>query len=138
MNTELLRKVQRAILREPKRYDQNDWHGGKEEISPDGSCGTVGCIAGWACAIEVGLPQYFKKYITDFTGYFIPDDACTYLDISGGGYAYESSRLFHAESWPKIFSPWIRSNGSLKGRPWTKALLAVIRIEIFIRSKGKI
>ncbi len=134
MNTKLLRKVQRAILREPKRYNQDTWCDGNS-ISPDGSCGTVGCIAGWACAIEVGLEEYAQKY-TGFDAPSIEMNARKFLDIDY--IRGESPRLFLTENWPKIFHPWIGEYGRLKGRPWTKALLAVLRIEIFIRSEGRI
>jgi hypothetical protein len=45
INVELLLKVKERILAEPSQFDMRDWR----RSSPE--CGTVACIAGWACAI---------------------------------------------------------------------------------------
>lgn len=44
LNVQLLEKVKSAILREPERFDM-------QAFAYEGGCGTIMCIAGWACAI---------------------------------------------------------------------------------------
>ena len=61
MNTRLLRKIQKHILAEPKRFDMTDWvmrgkpgsllEAGEQEIEVP-KCGTVACIGGWACLLS--------------------------------------------------------------------------------------
>ena len=52
MNVELLRRVQKAILKEPKRVDMGQWIRtnlfGPKPGAGFPECGTVGCIFGWA------------------------------------------------------------------------------------------
>jgi hypothetical protein len=66
---EILRVVARAILAEPKRYDQGDWitvvqdwHGkDRRDRFPD--CGTIACVAGWT--VVVTLPPGEKRLPVD-------------------------------------------------------------------------
>jgi len=58
INVRLLRRIQRAILKWPKSYDQSSFgplfaFNAKKQKEP--TCGTACCIAGWACALE-GMP----------------------------------------------------------------------------------
>ncbi len=141
MNTKALRKIQMSILREPKRYNQEDWAGKKGEVSKDGSCGTVGCIGGWACANELGIPEYNQKYIfgNAENRNVIEIDACDYLDIT---YDYNgmSGRLFHSNLWHPILKFFFvrKGWGNLKGNRFWRAIGAVVRIEVFIWSNGKV
>jgi hypothetical protein len=55
MNVKLLRKIQKHILEEPRRLDMDvvlvkDIDPASWRDAPP--CGTVGCIAGWACALS--------------------------------------------------------------------------------------
>lgn len=64
---ELLADVRRAILEEPKRYNQEVWRiRGKRHIVNAGfdapSCGTMACVAGWTVALA--KPAAFKKMET--------------------------------------------------------------------------
>jgi hypothetical protein len=60
INVKLLRKVKRHILLEPKRLNMGCFIARKDELQDDPlmypvkfpSCGTVGCIAGWAVALS--------------------------------------------------------------------------------------
>lgn len=58
MNVKLLRKIQKHILAEPKRYDQDRWLLTGKDIDDYvparqiPACRTVGCIAGWACVLS--------------------------------------------------------------------------------------
>lgn len=65
MNVKLLLKVKEAVLAEPKRLNMWKWLSVyNREENPEGpSCGTVGCISGWACVLaekEVGHLKTFK------------------------------------------------------------------------------
>jgi|ERR1044071_6845858 hypothetical protein len=55
INVELLEKVVAVILEEPRKLDMGTWASDAEEriVNPDHRppCGTVACIAGWACFI---------------------------------------------------------------------------------------
>lgn len=52
---DLLTAIRHVILREPRRYNQGNWlertPKGKKLASYEPSCGTVGCIAGWAIVL---------------------------------------------------------------------------------------
>ena len=132
LNIKLLRKVQRAILREPKRYAQQAYT--KENLSIEDQsqyvCNTVGCIAGWAVAIDRGLLDNLGELST------IPIslEAENLLGLRN----YENYRLFHTRDWPNAFSFFLSryQSEALRGPHWLQALVAAIRIEVFIRSKG--
>ncbi len=52
LDTELLLKVKEQILREPERFDMDDF-----AIQREG-CGTVCCIAGWAYWLKHGFHMH--------------------------------------------------------------------------------
>lgn len=53
MNKELLNKISEHILEEPRRLNMNYLFRNVNPISKDAPpCGTVGCIAGWACVLS--------------------------------------------------------------------------------------
>lgn len=62
---ELLADVRRAILAEPRRYDQGTYKAGvarlKEAKKVDAApaCGTMACVAGWCVALKT--PGIFKR-----------------------------------------------------------------------------
>jgi len=53
-NQEKVKAVLDAILEHPEHHDQNNW-------AKQTSCGTVMCIAGWACHLE-GLQFQWDNY----------------------------------------------------------------------------
>lgn len=102
MNVELLNKVKDHILAKPERFAMARWHmnwppgtivhisniEGKKRKMPD--CGTIACIAGWAC--ELGDP---KNIVTG-----------TYLERAEAllGLDFEESReLFWTDGWSRYF-----------------------------------
>lgn len=134
INIELLRKVQRGILKEPKRYKQEIWG---VSLNGDASCNTAGCIAGWAYAIDEelldGLDKLRRRYKKATGG--LPQLAQKALGLN----FVKRTKLFHVEEWPIIFWPFIVPNSEeLRGPRWLQALIAAIRIEVFIQSNGKL
>jgi hypothetical protein len=67
MNIELFRRIQSHILEDPKRVVMDCWRGQDED------CGTVACIAGWACILEGNKARNFD----------IPEEAEKLLGIDG-------------------------------------------------------
>ncbi len=66
----ILKSVAKAILEEPKRYDQSDW--GERVIPEDDydkqrlpACGTVACVAGW---VDVLTRPKTKDAVVGFGG----------------------------------------------------------------------
>lgn len=54
----LLSEIRRLILEEPLRYNQT-WYWSNTNIgglAP--ACGTVGCVAGWTCALKGHTPDH--------------------------------------------------------------------------------
>ncbi len=90
----LFDKIEAAILEEPKRINMNDW-----AFDPDTfkrrdlpACKTVGCIAGWACAI--GLRLKGKKLWDRLPKLSAAATKLLALD------AYERDTLFLSGDWP--------------------------------------
>lgn len=67
MNVELLRKVQKLILAEPRRVNMNRWVDTADNVFaqtyyyPD--CGTVGCIRGWLGVVSKVQGRLTKQAI---------------------------------------------------------------------------
>lgn len=66
MNVTLLRKIKKHILEEPKRLAMDytllikpDRYGIPKARMP--KCGTIGCIAGWACVLSGMTPEVADK-----------------------------------------------------------------------------
>lgn len=54
-NTELAKKIMRAITEKPDQWDQHRWAAIQPEPNVeivDGTCGTTMCLAGWACFLS--------------------------------------------------------------------------------------
>jgi hypothetical protein len=119
MNVELLRKVQEAILADPKSFDMSDFQ-------RDTECGTAYCIGGWAAklagervgaregqeALDLTYEQANRLfYVTDIR--WIEDHDTEEIDL-----------------WPKQFqgvnSPWLPTPQQ-----------AVDRIDWFIDTEGR-
>jgi hypothetical protein len=160
MNVAKLRKLERFILAEPRRFDMKEWGetsigGGDKYILRDQKppCGFVGCLAGSAVAME------YKGKTLAFDGAYVrvvemipatgeiidsheigktPEMAQEILGLS----QEEADRLFflpaslHEAStlgWPEKYDKAYQAAKTLKG----KARVAVRRIEHFIKTKGK-
>jgi hypothetical protein len=133
MNVELLRKVEKHILEEPKRLYMRSWivredharvlitHVG--ETRGFAQCGTAACIAGWAVLLShentenelrLGMDVYYE--------------ARTLLGLN----THEADRLFDPIGWPRMFDAGTRDDGSEIAAETT-----VERIEHFIETGGR-
>lgn len=123
MNTRLLRRVQKWIAKEPRSYDQD----ATLDRSDESPCGTVGCIAGWTCALSGKTPQARKR--------FSYNRARVQLGLT----TEQASRLFSyiwafsdGGGWPNKFNKAYLDAKT----PRARARVAVARIEHFIKTKG--
>lgn len=135
MNVELLRKVEKHILEEPKRLYMSKWirrvkqhelldqAGNPREYA---SCGTAACIAGWAVILN---NEPFDEREPDF---FNPspifEKARTILQLTEP----EAIRLFEPLHWPTQFYVGLADDGSKIAAETT-----VRRIEHFIDTEGQ-
>lgn len=137
MNVKLLRKVQKHILEEPKRFAMSNYLVKKNEdetvfftgIGRGNAkkvynrnwpkCNTVACIAGWAVVLSG----------EDFTDYSFrwSSGAAELLDLTDE----DSSRLFEPTEWPKEFQKGTSNDGRM-----ATARIAARRIDRFIATKG--
>lgn len=118
MNVKLLRKVKDHILEEPKRLFMpcilvEDTRGfDKDRIPP---CGTMGCIAGWACFLSGEAADAGGKEAARLLK--IDDVQATRLFFDYGGKKYEPAWGGHGTA--------------------EEAELIAERIEHFIKTKGQ-
>ena len=124
MNVRLLRKVAKHILAEPKRLDMETIADKVEGGRDSPPCGTVGCIAGWACMLtgsSVNHADWEKgKRLIDLDS----DQAYRLFDYPLG---------WSSDGWPAKFSkPYVAAKAARQ-----RARIAVARIEHFIKTKGK-
>lgn len=67
----LLASIQKLILEEPKRYNQNSWVWLLEEgfdpeyVRRGPACGTIGCVAGWVSVLT--LPRSAIKHLEELS-----------------------------------------------------------------------
>lgn len=113
MNVKLLRKIQKAILAKPERYDQN------ETCFPNSSCGTKACIGGWV--------QHFTKS-ADWGTRLGLDEAQLWRLCSGT----EPKGFVFGHKWPLKFLDAYKNAKTPAGR----ARVAVRRIDHFIKTNG--
>jgi len=130
MNVKLLRKIEKHILAEPKRFWMRWFVAVKDGIHKKlytrvgtwrayPKCNTAACVAGWACILsgkKVSPNQHLSVLASDILG-LDPDQA---------------ARLFVPQNWPRQFHAGIRDDGKKE-----TVKTAVARIEHFIRTKGK-
>jgi hypothetical protein len=126
MNVKLLRKVKRRILAEPKRLYMTSYLAFDRDVvdRPMPKCGTVGCIAGWACIIampKLSPQEIWRQFAVGFK-------AMELLGLTDE----EKFRLFEPGAWPKQFERGTSDDGKKK-----TAEVAAARIEHFIKTKGK-
>jgi hypothetical protein len=140
MNVKLLRKIQRHILAEPKRYAQDtvitrgkagDIFGVEYEVGrhlfPE--CGTVACLGGWAELLSkdqrprgVSTLEFARKIL----GLTEDESARLFSGIN------EEMYIGIGRSWPKQYETAYMNAKTLRGR----AHVAVRRIDHFIKTKG--
>lgn len=125
MNTRLLRRVAKHIAEEPRRLDMYKIAGHvAEDESFNPPCGTVGCIAGWACMLEgstVGQATWAKgRRLLELDD----KEAFQLFDYPIGG---------PTDGWPAKFA-----NRFLRAKtPRGRASATTARIEHFIKTKGR-
>lgn len=138
INTRLLRRVQKHILAEPQRYDQD-----KVLIVPEDyyynpirkpACGTVGCIAGWATLLADG-----KKEISETPSPFQISRTYEHARKLLGLDEEQFQRLcgFSAD-WPFEFRQEYIDDPQSQNDLVHNAQLASKRIDKFIESKGQL
>lgn len=119
MNVELLRRVQKQILDEPRQFDMDGWFTQsiwRGKAIPN--CGTAACIGGWAIALSKRMTPSEASLSTTR----IEETASRILDLTYG----EAKRLFMFARWPLQFQ--IQPSNNVKQ--------AVDRIEHFIVTHG--
>ena len=95
MNVELLKKVRDAILEHPDWFDMEYWLGDTKTSS----CGTTGCIAGWAVSISRGksVSQYYEDNLKSSIGlYPRARDAVGLTE-------QQADKLFYYPNWPSPY-----------------------------------
>ena len=134
----LVRKVEKCILEEPKRFDMGE--AGNRESADEvkqnrllPSCGTVACIAGWVSIIKLGgIKKAFTKsndgtyYYTD---YDFMDFAEKTLGLGKHGLC-SADDLFYEHSWPEPFCGWFADARSKRA----EAKIGVERLEHFLHT----
>lgn len=128
MNTRLLRRVARELKREPRKLDMNDvaYTVDPKLDKAHPPCGTVGCIAGWACILS-GDSAKMAEW----------ERGRNFLQLTDG----QDDRLFNIpwpyddgeRNWPKKFALRYLKAKTQRGR----MLATVARIEHFIATKGE-
>lgn len=125
MNVKLLRKIQRHILAEPRRYNQNLW---REEVDPADdnhpACGTIACIGGWA--------NVLTGHGAGSSGSWWQAQTALGLTCEQAGRLFDSVSAIPDDMWPRKFA---RAYTNAR-RPLTRARIAVRRIDHFIKTKG--
>jgi hypothetical protein len=127
LNVRLLRRIQKHIMAEPKRYDQNVWI---KEVDPNVDpyyppCGTMACIAGWAQILSAQpgsrvIPSHLAA--SELLG----------LDVRSSTRLFDSVMDLVDDAWPRKFSKAYSMAKTARGR----AKVAVRRIDHFIKTKG--
>lgn len=125
MNVKLLRKVQKFILEEPRRFNMSSWIVPLDDWLDDRPpCGTALCIAGAVYAIGKNLRLNRTSVVGDLVEAFASD----HLDLN----QEESRRLFFAGNWPLRFNRMYYYGRT----PLDRAKVGVERIDYFIKTKG--
>lgn len=134
----LVRRVERVILREPRKFDMdfllmkyNSKEAAKRRLGRSAPpCNTVGCIAGWAVLLSD------RKNIE--WGRFDSDTKEPYMDVWQRGAELlglergEAGKLFNASQWPgEFYKRYENARGKL-GR----AKVTVERLEHYIHTGG--
>lgn len=131
MNVNLLRKVQRAILKHPDQFEMSWWFHStlsmRDKLINAGGCGTAGCIGGWAIHIHRQC-----KTLAEAKEHCYNPLSCPAKLLGLKVFSAEADRLFIDEMWPQPFRRRYQ-NGKT---PLTRAKAAAARIDHFIKTKG--
>lgn len=120
MNTRLLRRIQKQILKEPRQFVMDAFFSRmRYDNKTIPNCGTAACIAGHAVSISHRLTP--EQSIRRFA--YPAAAARTALELD----REQGNNLFYFEQWPRQFRK--RSEDNPKQ--------AVARIEHFIKTKGE-
>lgn len=137
MKTTLLREIQRVIREEPKRMQMENWLMTGLSGNPYPACGTVGCIAGWACILSrSNKPESYATVALKFSGKnleFLGADALGLSSLQARRLFMPYDREFGGLCWPRNL--W-RSYEKTKA-PKRSAEIVCKRIDLFIKTKGR-
>lgn len=145
MNVRLLRRIEREIKKEPRRFNMNDWVDtnaseslAKKFVPP---CNTTACIAGWATLLshkykkddapDLPLPKTFRQkaeHLQEISEYYegVGQQALALTEN-------QALNLFFVDYWPEPYQTEHRFAKTPEG----KAKVAIARIEHFIKTKGR-
>lgn len=118
INTRLLRRIQKQILKEPRRFLMHRWF-----------CDTAACIGGWAIALDKNFKLAKAGVLDAQSRRPTSERAAQALGLRRA----IAERLFYVDEWP---SPFREQYDDALGRAG-RARVAARRIEHFIKTKGK-
>jgi len=129
MNVRLLRRIAKHILAEPKRLQMDFLRTPMEELPSNlrPPCGTACCIAGWGIVLS-RMSDGFRYHWPTYKGTPIGLGEMKVDAL----FDMPNSRLFYGRDWPeKIRKRYVEAKTQS-----TKAKIAVIAIEDYIKTKG--
>lgn len=98
MNVALLKEIRKHILAEPSLLNMDDW----VMETKQSSCGTAGCIAGWACCLvemkKTG--KDFAEVSSWFVDKWLGDQGTELLELT----ERQAEELFYVPNWPRDLS----------------------------------
>jgi hypothetical protein len=129
MNEQLLNQVKECILADPSQFHMANW----QIPSEHSSCGTTGCIAGWAVWLDKPEERDYKKNISLIPPCDIEPTAQQSLGIT----KRQGNALFFVYEWPEEFRYEyidIKHDGKLTVKQKQKRMAKVTarRIQFFI------
>lgn len=125
MNIPLLLEIADRIAKRPEQFQMAQWFSQLD-------CGTVCCVAGWACVLS-DIPLRFHSKVADQGAEVLGLDLPNSLEhVWNGQPANAATRLFYLSCWPEPFNGEWESTRS----PEQRAAIAVRRIHHFIQTGG--
>jgi len=131
MNIEILRKIQKFLLAEPRRFDMTEGVTSSKyvpSVLEHPPCGTTCCIAGAAYIIENKIEKTLSKTRVEWE--IVRNTAVKVLGIPD---RERTEKLFYDEYWPLKFK--IQYDDA--ETPLQRAKVGVARIEHFIKTDGR-
>jgi hypothetical protein len=139
INVKLLRRIQKHILAEPRRYNQNATiikaePGAKvrpdrgEDVNIVPACGTVACIGGWADILGAARGAKIREFSFDRARKLLGLDEDQGIRL----FDYITDETRPWLTWPDQFTDAYLAAKTPRGR----ARVAVRRIDHFIATKG--
>ena len=145
INTQLLKRIKRAIMKEPTRLDMDSYFYEEDNRKYGPPCKTVGCIAGWAVLFDtqdrlVAAPKngVNAKVMVDVMNLANEEAFRKGVDVERtasrilGTGVRAGRRLFFVERWPKKFQDAYHAASN----PAQIAKVTCARINLFIRTGG--